>query len=414
MRKDIEKYKKLSDELVCVPSGFVREDGTEIMAWTLKSLVEGIQKENFDDLKKEYEKEIQGLYSTKEQFEFIVKEDEEKYTYPSQEYETEAKDKQQGNNLPSGSTTNSKHDKLFKIILSNKQEAVGFIKKVLNSKKDINIENIELYNKEYITEKFEKRETDLTYKIAEKNLYIIIEHQSTIDRTMPYRIQRYKMLLMNEIINKKEMKKVGNEFPRVIAIVLYTGIGKWSVEKLEDVQRPLEWYKEIDKEFELVDINKYTDEELMKDELVITKAMLIEKQKDARKVRDILNKVNQIVKDKPEKIKLLLEILKYILLNSKSEEIRKEADKIIKEHKGGEETVLNMVTVYNKALDEQREAGIKEGKIAGIKEGKKEGQKTGDRQRQIKTAKRLLKEKMKPEFISKITDLSIEEIEKLK
>ena len=47
MRKDIEKYKKLSDELVCVPSGFVREDGTEIMAWTLKSLVEGIQKENF-------------------------------------------------------------------------------------------------------------------------------------------------------------------------------------------------------------------------------------------------------------------------------------------------------------------------------------------------------------------------------
>ena len=118
------------------------------------------------------------------------------------------------------------------------------------------------------------------------------------------------------------------------------------------------------------------------------------KQKDASKVRDILNKVNQIVKDNPEKIKLLLEILKYILLNSKSEEIRKEADKIIKEYKGGEEAVLNMVTVYNKALDEQRNVG--------------------DRQRQIKTAKRLLKEKMKLEFIAKITDLSIEEIEKLK
>ena len=143
-----------------------------------------------------------------------------------------------------------------------------------------------------------------------------------------------------------------------------------------------------------MDINKYTEEELMKDELVITKAMLIEKQKDARKVRDILNKVNQIVKNNPEKIKLLVEILKYILLNSKSEEIRKEVDKIIKEYKGGEEAMLNMVTVFNKALDEQKKAGIKEGKI--------------------KTAKRLLKEKMKPEFIAKITDLSIEEIEKLK
>ena len=410
MRKDIEKYKKLSDELVCVPSGFVREDGTEIMAWTLKSLVEGTQA----DLTKDNEQELEDLYSTKEQFVFMVKEDEELDAYTTQEHIMEENNNQTESNSQSGSTTNSKHDKLFKIILSDKQEAVGFIKKVLNSKEDITTKNIELYNKEYITEKFEKRETDITYKIAEKNLYIIIEHQSTVDRTMPYRIQRYKMLLMNEIINKKEMKKVGYEFPRVIAIVLYTGRSKWKVEKLEDLQRPLEWYKEIDKEFELVDVNKYTEEELMKDELVITKAMLIEKQKDASKVRDILNKINQIVKNNPEKIKLLLEILKYILLNSKSEEIRKEADKIIKEHKGGEETVLNMVTVYNKALDEQREAGIKEGKIAGIKEGKKEGQKTGDRQRQIKTAKRLLKEKMKPEFISKITDLSIEEIEKLK
>ena len=386
----MKKYKKPRDELVCIPSGFVREDGTEIMAWTLRKFVEGTQ----TDLTKDNEQELEDLYSTKEQFEFMLKEDEELDTYTTQEHKTEEKNNQTENNLQSGSMTNSKHDKLFKIILSNKQEAVGFIKMVMKPKEDITTKNIELYNKEYITEKFEKRETDITYKIAEKNLYIIIEHQSTVDRTMPYRIQRYKMLLMNEIINKKEMKKVGYEFPRVIAIVLYTGRSKWKVEKLEDLQRPLEWYKEIDKEFELVDVNKYTEEELMKDELVITKAMLIEKQKDARKVRDILNKINQIVKNKPEKIKLLLEILKFILLNSKSEEIRKEADKIIKEYKGGEEAVLNMVNIYNKALDEQRDAG--------------------DRQRQIKTAKRLLKEKMKPEFIAKITDLSIEEIEKLK
>ena len=72
--------------------------------------------------------------------------------------------------------------------------------------------------------------------------------------------------------------------------------------------------------------------------------------------------------------------------------------------------MLNMVTVFNKALDEQKKAGMRDGKIVGIKEGKK----AGDRQRQIKTAKRLLKERMKPEFIAKITDLNIEEIEKLK
>ena len=330
MKKDIEENKKLKDELICVPSGYVRKDGTEIMAWTLKSLVDRTQ-ENYEYIIKEYEEEIQDLYSTEEN-KNLLKEDEEQYTYDTQEH-TEDKINQTEQSLQDSSTTNSKHDKLFKVILSNKEEAVGFIKKVLNSKEDITTKNIELYNKEYITEKFEKRETDITYKIAEKNLYIIIEHQSTVDRTMPYRIKRYKMLLMEEIINKKEIKKIDYEFPRVIAIVLYTGRSKWNVEKLEDIQRPLEWYKETDKEFELVDINKYTEEELMKDELLITKAMLIEKQKDANKVRDILNKVNQIVKNNPEKIKILVEILKYILLNSKSEEIRKEVDKIIKEYK---------------------------------------------------------------------------------
>ena len=273
---------------------------------------------------------------------------------------------------------------------------------------------MELYNKEYITAKFEKMESDLVYKIAEKNLYMIIEHQSIVDRSMPYRIFRYTMLLLREVIDKDEVKNVGYLFPRVIAIVLYTGIGKWSVENLDDLQGPLECYKEIDPAFVLVDINKFTDEELLEDDLVITKAMLIEKEKGARKVGGILNSLDQIVKDKPEKIKLFLAILRYILLSLDGEEIRTLVDAVIEELKGVEEAVLHVVIVFNEALDEQREAGIKEGRMAGIKEGKKEGQKTGDRQRQIKIAKRLLKENMKLEFISEITGLSIEEIEKLK
>ena len=87
-----------------------------------------------------------------------------------------------------------------------------------------------------------------------------------------------------------------------------------------------------------------------------------------------------------EKIKENKEMIFY--LNTEKDE---DTEKIIKEKILG-------ISIFNKALDEQR----------------REGKKVGDRQRQIKTAKRLIKEKMKPEFISKITDLSIEEIEKLK
>ena len=392
MRKDIEKYKKLSDELVCVPSGFVREDGTEIMAWTLKSLVEGTQA----DLTKDNEQELEDLYSTKEQFEFIVKEDEEKYTYPSQEYETEAKDKQQGNNLPSGSTTNSKHDKLFKIILSNKQEAVGFIKKVLNSKKDINIENIELYNKEYITEKFEKRETDITYKIAEKNLYIIIEHQSTIDRTMPYRIFQYTAELLREVIEKDKVKNINYLQPRIIAIVLYTGNRKWNIQNIDDLQAPLEGYKKIKPPYILVDINKFSKRELLEDDLMITKAMLIEKEKSVEGILNSLEQIRKKILANPNKrqMQLFMTIVRYILLSIDDEETKTLLQAEIEEMKGVEEDMLHATMVLNEAF-EKRE---KKGRMAGIKE----------------IAKKLLKQNMKIETISEITGLTIEEIEKLK
>ena len=392
MRKDIEKYKKLSDELVCVPSGFVREDGTEIMAWTLKSLVEGTQA----DLTKDNEQELEDLYSTKEQFEFIVKEDEEKYTYPSQEYETEAKDKQQGNNLPSGSTTNSKHDKLFKIILSNKQEAAKFMNKVLKINYKIMAEKLELYNKEYITTKFEKMESDIVYKIAEKNTYMIIEHQSIVDRSMPYRIFQYTAELLREVIEKDKVKNINYLQPRIIAIVLYTGNRKWNIQNIDDLQAPLEGYKKIKPPYILVDINKFSKRELLEDDLMITKAMLIEKEKSVEGILNSLEQIRKKILANPNKrqMQLFMTIVRYILLSIDDEETKTLLQAEIEEMKGVEEDMLHATMVLNEAF-EKRE---KKGRMAGIKE----------------IAKKLLKQNMKIETISEITGLTIEEIEKLK
>ena len=70
---------------------------------------------------------------------------------------------------------------------------------------------------------------------------------------------------------------------------------------------------------------------------------------------------------------------------------------------------------YAKQLKDE---GIKEGLEKGIKEGIEEGIKNGEasgkKKSQIEIAKKLLKLNMPIEQISKITELSIEEIEKLK
>lgn len=66
---------------------------------------------------------------------------------------------------------------------------------------------------------------------------------------------------------------------------------------------------------------------------------------------------------------------------------------------------------YAKQLKDE---GIKEGIEKGIEEGIKNGEASGKKKSQIEIAKKLLKLNMPIEQISKITELSIEEIEKLK
>ena len=396
MKVAVEKYKKLSDELVCIPSGLIREDGTEIMAWTLKSLVKGTQEENYNYLTKEYE-ELKDLYSLKEQDVLMICEDSEEYIYNPQEQAKENnQNSKKGKNPQNDSTTNSKHDKLFKIILSNKQEAAKFMNKVLKINYKIMAEKLELYNKEYITTKFEKMESDIVYKIAEKNRYIIIEHQSTVDRLMPYRIFQYTAELLREVIEKDKVKNINYLQPRIIAIVLYTGNRKWNIQNIDDLQAPLEGYKKIKPPYILVDINKFSKRELLEDDLMITKAMLIEKEKSVEEILNSLEQIRKKILANPNKrqMQLFMTIVRYILLSIDDEETKTLLQAEIEEMKGAEEDMLHATMVLNEAF-EKRE---KKGRMAGIKE----------------IAKKLLKQNMKIETISEITGLTIEEIEKLK
>ena len=87
-------------------------------------------------------------------------------------------------------TENKGHDKLFKEALKNKTDFIEFIKYFINPKlaNELTENNIELYDREFITTNFSEIESDIIYKIKNKSIYFIIEQQSTIDKNMPYRM----------------------------------------------------------------------------------------------------------------------------------------------------------------------------------------------------------------------------------
>ena len=118
------------------------------------------------------------------------------------------------------------HDKTFKEVLKDKKEMSRFLKQFIELEVDVN--KLQLYNGEFINNKYEKRISDIIYKEKEKEIYYLIEHQSKVDLNMPYRILEYCMELMREI--KKNLNNISN--PLIVPIVIYTGIPKWTVSEI--------------------------------------------------------------------------------------------------------------------------------------------------------------------------------------
>ena len=100
---------------------------------------------------------------------------------------------------------NNKYDKIFKTILENKEEAANFINQALKLNKKIKPKEIEKYRSSFITKNFEAQESDIIYKIKNKKVFIIIEHQTKIDFSMSYRILNYQMEIMRSCIEEKEL-----------------------------------------------------------------------------------------------------------------------------------------------------------------------------------------------------------------
>ena len=116
---------------------------------------------------------------------------------------------------------NNEHDKIFRTVLDKKTD----VSKILNKFLGLNIktEELEKYNSSYIDPKFKNKEADIVYRIKDKNIFLLIEHQTKIDKDMPYRLLDYSNGIMRSASEDKKR-------PSVIPIVLYTGKTKWKIE----------------------------------------------------------------------------------------------------------------------------------------------------------------------------------------
>lgn len=284
---------------------------------------------------------------------------------------------------------NNEHDKIFRTVLDKKTDVSKFLNKFLGL--NIKTKELEKYNSSYIDPKFKNKEADIVYRIKDKNIFLLIEHQTKIDKDMPYRLLDYSNGIMRSASEDKKR-------PSVIPIVLYTGKTKWKIEN-ETIEKQ-QFFKEvklIDGEFNLIDINDFSKKELLEDDIFITKMMLVEKCKDEIEMVQALEKIENKIKEEDKST--FRRIVKEIwALRIGTENANKILEKI-------EEGSGNMMAVMEMLLAENEKY---------INIGRQEGRLEGGKQKIKEIVQKMLAENFTKEMIMKITGLKKEEIEEIK
>ena len=214
---------------------------------------------------------------------------------------------------------------------------------------------------------------------------------------------------MQSAIDLSKVKNKEYKIPLVVPIVLYTGNKTWDAKKyLEKNQEKLENIEVKLGNYNLLDINNFTEEQLLKENTLISKLMLIEKSTSAEDTINLLEKI--IKKVKKEDMDTLKRIIS-IVLSEKIGIIK--ANELINKMEGDDDNMLAVVDMIRRENQMYIEIGKKEGRKEGKREGKLEGRLEGKLEEKIKIATNMLKEKFNIETIHKITGINKEELEKI-
>ena len=124
--------------------------------------------------------------------------------------------------------TNTPHDKIFRLSLSNIEVARAFLNIYLPKQtlKTVNLRNLTVCPNSYITPDLEESLSDILYKTKILNsnencyIYTLIEHQAIPLWNMPIRIIQYQLAIIDSHIRQNPKKK---KIPIVIPLLVYNG-----------------------------------------------------------------------------------------------------------------------------------------------------------------------------------------------
>ena len=315
---------------------------------------------------------------------------------------------------------NTNHDNFVKKVMENPVAASEFLEEFLPAQyiDMLDLTTLKVEKESYVEDSLKSRLSDIVYSLQTKPndagktdttlVYTLVEHQSSPDYMIAFRLWKYSLLLLERHTKKR------NKLPVIIPLVLYNGKKKYNVPMnlWELFTYPILAKKAMADDYHLIDLNAMNDNDIDyekhlsfvlytlkhihdRDTLKMleqamqkcTKALIIDKGKDYVHTKLILWYSDSKV---PAENKQLLE-------------------QLIIDNLPKEDTDNIMRTIADTYIEEGVEKGIAIGEARGVEKGIEKGANT----KALEIARRMLQEKTDVKFISSVTGLSTDDILKV-
>lgn len=298
-------------------------------------------------------------------------------------------------------TTSTPHDAIFKTFLSRVETARDFIMLHLPPAllRLCNLDTLQLASGSFLEENLRPYYSDMLYSLkttrGEGYIHVLIEHQSSPDKHMAFRLMRYAIAAM-----QRHLDAGHDTLPLVIPILFYQGRRSpypWAMNWLEDFTDPQLACQLYSHDFTLVDITTIPDDDIMQHRSMAA-LTLIQKHIRQRDLAQLLDKLASLLIMEHIDRQQVVALVNYMLQTSETQNatvfLRKLAQRVPRH---GDELMTMAEQLEN----------------IGLMKGIEKGKQAGEREATLKIARAMLENGLEDQAIVKMTGIAIEELRQL-
>lgn len=321
---------------------------------------------------------------------------------------------------------NSDHDSIFRKSLEHPETKKEFLEIHLPVyiKDIVDIESLQMQKESFIDSSLKKSYCDLLFASPKNQyIYILVEHQSSNDPMMAFRLLKYMFSICDRHINQKPKPKY---LPLIYPLLIYNGKKKYTARRniWELFANPQLAKECFTGDYQLIDLPNMSNDETLKTQ---NAGMMQYLMKNIH-ARDMIQAWEELAQLLQNKFHITLQDIDSAYLisclcytSSKiNEEQKPDLGRFLKNNLKNEDVIMtSLAEVWKKegkeaGIAEGMQQGMQQGIHKGMQQGMQQGMHKGMEQAVKKTATNMILKGLDVSLISSVTGLSIQQVQNLK